>query len=353
VPSSVAHDTAVARPLLKPALRRLWRDAGTVQLGLAPQRAVVLSGLGADARRVLALLDGTRDTATLTADAEQLGLTADDVRRLVDTLAAAGALDDASAASSSRDEHERQLLEPDRLSLSVRHPAPGAADAVLLRRRNAAVTVHGAGRVGSTVAALLGAAGIGLVACVDPVGLRTADLSPGGVNEMRGVSRGAAAAERVRTVAGHTQVQTEPLPDADLTVVAPASPSALPEVLAAVRDRPHLLVSVRETTAVVGPFVLPGRTSCLRCVEVSRVDRDPRWPALAAQLASSTRTVDPCEVPLATVAAGVAVVHALAWLDTGELPPSAGGVVEIEAADARSRRRTLPPHPACGCGAAG
>jgi hypothetical protein len=139
VPSSVAHDTAVARPLLKPALRRLWRDAGTVQLGLAPQRAVVLSGLGADARRVLALLDGTRDTATLTADAEQLGLTADDVRRLVDTLAAAGALDDASAASSSRDEHERQLLEPDRLSLSVRHPAPGAADAVLLRRRNAAV----------------------------------------------------------------------------------------------------------------------------------------------------------------------------------------------------------------------
>jgi hypothetical protein len=47
---------------------------------------------------------------------------------------------------------------------------------------------------------------------------------------------------------------------------------------------PHLVVGVRDATAVVGPLVVPGRTACLHCTDLHRTDRDPAWPLLAAQL---------------------------------------------------------------------
>ena len=51
------------RPLVKPALRQVWRDPATLQLGLEPRRAVVLSGLQPIDSHVLNLLDGSRGEA--------------------------------------------------------------------------------------------------------------------------------------------------------------------------------------------------------------------------------------------------------------------------------------------------
>jgi bacteriocin biosynthesis cyclodehydratase domain-containing protein len=352
VTPSAPTGTAPARPVLKPALRRLWREPGTLQLGLHPRRAVVLSGLTETDVRLLELLDGSRDVVALGTAASSLGSSGDDVQRLIATLAAAGVIDDAPEQVAARDEWQRQRLEPDRLALSLRHRAPGAADEVLARRRAASVTVHGAGRTGAPIATLLAAAGVGQVTCVDPVGLRVGDLSPAGVTEMRGGSREAAVAERVQQVGSATVKRTRSRRTTDLVIVAPTSAVPLPEVLVAVRRQPHLLVTVRETTAYVGPFVVPGSTPCLRCVELGRGERDPRWPILAAQLVSSTQTVEPCEVALAATAAGIATMHALAWLDAGELPASAGGLLELDTGGS-VRRRSVAPHPACGCGAAG
>lgn len=348
---SAPTGSAPTRPVLKPALRRLWRGPGILQLGLHPRRAIVLSGLAESDVRLLELLDGSRDAMALASDAEELGCSSDDVRRLIAALAAAGAIDEARDPAPARDEWERQRLEPDRLALSLRHRAPGAADDALARRRASRVTVHGAGRTGAPIATLLAAAGVGVVECVDPVGLRVADLSPAGVSEMRGGPRGEAAVERVLQVRSVTRSHRRRRPGPDLVVVAPTSAVALPEVLVAVRGQPHLLVTVRETSASVGPFVLPGQTPCLRCVELARGERDPRWPALAAQLAASTHLVEPCEVALATTAAGIAAMHALTWLDTGEPPPSAGGLLEVDVTGV-VRRRSVTAHPACGCGAA-
>jgi hypothetical protein len=44
-------------------------------------------------------------------------------------------------------------------------------------------------------------------------------------------------------------------------------------------------------------------------------------------------------------------MHALSWLDTGEQPPSAAALVEIDAVGL-VRRRSVAAHPECGCGAA-
>lgn len=343
-------------PVLKPALRRLWRDGDTLQLGVEPRHAVVLAGLSPSELRFLTLLDGSRDATSLLASADTVGLDPAGGRRLIESLALAGLLDDAQDSGGALSERERQRLAPDRLSLSLRHPAHGAADLALARRRHAAVDVHGAGRVGAAVAGLLAAAGVGRLGCIDPASRRPADLSPLVDPEASTTGRGAAIAEGIRRGYPGTAARAEvirPVSATTLAVAAPAGSVVRPETVAALRRRPHLVVVVRETTAAVGPFVVPGRTPCLRCVELARGERDPLWPSLAAQLVGAQPAVEPCDVALATFAASLATVHALAWIDAHELPPSAGGLLEFDLADGRLRRRSLAAHPACGCGAAG
>jgi bacteriocin biosynthesis cyclodehydratase domain-containing protein len=341
-----------ARPVLKPALRRVWRDGDVLQLGVDPQHAVVLTGVGAAELRLLDLLDGTRQAGALLAAAAAGGLDVERAEQLVMALSEAGLIDD--AAPDPLDEHERQRLLPDRLSLSVRHHAPGAADLVLLRRRQAGVVVHGAGRVGAAVAGLLAAAGVGRLGCADDGAVRPADLTPVGIPVPAACSRAAATVRRLQRVVPSAQCRIGAVPEPTLAVLAPTGRVPTPDMLAAVRQVPHLLVAVRETTAAVGPLVLPGVTPCIRCLELGRGERDRDWPTIAAQLAWSPRSVEPCDVALASLAASLASLHVLGWIDTaGEsAPPSSGGIVEFDLLDGRLRRRTVAAHPACGCGAA-
>jgi len=50
------------------------------------------------------------------------------------------------------------------------------------------------------------------------------------------------------------------------------------------RDIPHLPVVVADAGVTVGPLVEPGTGPCLYCVQLSRTDDDPAWPAIATQL---------------------------------------------------------------------
>lgn len=70
------------------------------------------------------------------------------------------------------------------------------------------------------------------------------------------------------------------------------------------RRTPHLLVRVRDGTGLVGPMVIPGVTSCLRCADLHRSDHDAAWPAVAAQLRDTVGTADRATV-LATAALAV------------------------------------------------
>ena len=333
------------RPLLKPALRRVWRDSFTLQLGLEPQRAVVLEGLRTPDSQLLDLLDGSRDVATVFHDANALGCPPDRAARVIELLAAADALDDAPAADPR--------LTPELLSLSLLHPGPGAAARILSQRRRAHVAVTGAGRVGAGVVMLLAASGIGRLSVDDDGPVRPADLAPAGIREQGAGSRATAVTAPLRRTSAGLSVVIGPAPEADVTVVAPTGSAPAPEVLAAVRARPHVLVAVRETVASVGPFVLPGTTPCLRCLHLARTDRDPQWGAMTAQLAGSAQSVEACDVVLATMAAALAVTQVLAYVDTAK-PPSttAAGVLEMGLAEGRIRRRTVAAHPSCGCGAA-
>lgn len=50
------------------------------------------------------------------------------------------------------------------------------------------------------------------------------------------------------------------------------------------RDIPHLPVVIGDAGVTVGPFVEPGTGPCLYCVQLTRTDDDPAWPAIATQL---------------------------------------------------------------------
>jgi bacteriocin biosynthesis cyclodehydratase domain-containing protein len=340
------------RPLLKPALRRLWRDPATLQLGIDPEYAVVLAGVDLADTGLIELLDGSRELDELSAEAERRGHDPARLHELIRTLSDAEVLDDAAAAQQGADARRQ----PDLLSLSLLHRGPGAAARVMARRGQAGIEVLGAGRVGASMAMLLAAAGIGSIQLTDPGPVRLADCSPGGIRSLgsRQASRAEAARSLVATAGSARSTYAAPAPRPDSTVVlAPTASMVPPEWLGQVRHRPHLPVIIRETTAIIGPLVLPGRTPCLRCVELTRGDRDPAWPALAAQLIGERQRVEPCDVGLATAAAAIASLHVLAWIDDlpGPLPPSVGGTLELSLLDLRLRRRTVAAHPGCGCGA--
>lgn len=337
------------RPVLKPALRRLWRDQSTLQFGITGPHAVVLAGLSSADRSVLDLLDGKRDVDAILAVASGAGVERDHAARLLSTLEHAGALDDAGVLPApALGEDERQRLGPDLLSLSLRHRGPGAAARVLERRRHAVVAVHGTGRVGADVAMLLAAAGVGTLACLDDAPMSHADVTPGGLPRVVADTRGSVTALRAGRFTSMTRTTTDRPEQVTLALVTPASSEALPEIATSVRNEPHLLACVRETTGVVGPLVVPGVTSCLRCLALTRGERDPHWPLLSAQLVGTT-AAEACEVALAGLVAALAAMQALAFIDGDPAPPAAGALLEYDAANATLRRRSVAVHPTCGC----
>ncbi|MQA86860.1 MAG: thiamine biosynthesis protein ThiF [Streptosporangiales bacterium] len=343
------------RPVLKPALRCLWRDASTLQLGVDPRRAVMLTGLGGDTVKVLDILDGTRDSTAVIAAARARGVPEATARHLLDLLSRAGVLDDATTGArppKSLDSEELERLRPDLASICLDCADTKAGMQILARRRSAYVRVYGAGRVGASLASLLAAAGVGRVQVNDPGWVRGADLAPAGYTEADvGERREEAAPGVLRRTAPRTATSPgDRVPD--LAVLAPPGPADPALTGNLVRDGiAHLFVGVRETVGVVGPLVLPGRSSCLRCQELHRRDRDPAWPRILAQLCSPHRAVEACDIVLATAVAAHGALQALTYLeDRSGTPPTVDGTLEMALPDWRWRRRSWPRHPGCGCG---
>jgi hypothetical protein len=323
----------------------------------------VISGLDPPAARWVESLDGSRDRRSALASAAGLGLDAHRADELLGVLDRCGVLDDASAdrrvvAALSQDDRDR--LAPDLAAASVVHGGVDGGAAVLARRRAAVVSVRGTGRVGASVVSLLAAAGVGTVLAQDAAVTTTADLAPAGAARADvGLTREEAALRGARRVApsvrGRPPRRRTGRTDSDLVVLAEGQRDEpdLPDRLLR-RGVVHLFADVREGTGVVGPLVLPGRSSCRRCHELHRADRDPAWPSVVAQLSGAARRgAAPCDVVLATAVAAQAATQALAFLDGAGSPPAVDGTIEIAQVDGRQRRRGWTVHPLCGCAWAG
>jgi hypothetical protein len=110
---------------------------------------------------------------------------------------------------------------------------------------------------------------------------------------------------------------------------------------------PHLVVREDVAGVVLGPYVVPGRTACLRCVDAHLGEQDPRRALVVEQLATTPplrpAAPDPAQRALATGW----VVHELATAADGGTPATWSATVTLTA---------LPPavtayrrHLHCGC----
>ena len=291
------HDMCM-RPALKAGLRPLWRDRDTLQIGVDPRRARALTGLG-KAAAIVALLDGSRETAEVARAAGDLRHRPEAVDRVLGLLAAAGVLDDFPAGlraalpeylveDRSRAGLRRACLRARRRRRGGARPPPGGVRAGLRRgpggrlRRDVPRRVRG--RLGE-----LPDAGSPGRRTSRPGGLGAADV---------GASLSAGVARAVHRVAPEVRTADDGrrLPDLAVLTGRP-DPVVLADLM---RDRvPHLAVHADEAIGVVGPLVLPGRSACVRCLDLSKAARDPAWPRILAQAggarpARCRRRATPC-----------------------------------------------------------
>ncbi len=336
------EQTLPTRPRLRPGLSVLHRRTGEIQIGLDPRRAVVVSELPEPVVSATAGLSGGRTTDEL------LTVVGPDhrseMRQLLVGLAEQGLVEDAAAAAAP----VPLRLAGDRTAATRR--AFSAAD-----RAAAAVKVHGDGRLAAAIACHLAAAGVGRVHVAARGAVTPEDVGAGLLVTDVGRPRAEAAHDAVHRVdeAVGTRRFTRRRPDlvvlTDAVVPDPGVVSTLEE-----DGTPHLCVRVREGVGIVGPFVLPGVSSCLRCADHHRTDRDPCWPRVAAQLAGVPQLCDLATLHTTAGLATAQVLDALAWLRRPDSlrPVGWNTSVEVNPHTADIDHRPWDPHPACRCRAA-
>ncbi len=357
-----------ARPRLRPGLPRAWRDPTTLQVGLAPGPGVVLAGVSPGDEALLGALDGAHDLDQLRQLAARHHVGHRRLAELIDVLGRSRLiLDDVTSPVADRADLAllgavtRARLAPDADAWSLVHDTDGLRLVAARGRRH--VVVEGGGRFAAALAATLLAAGVGAVTLRAPGRVRAGDVLPAGAAPGEvGRSWPEVALRAMVRLAGAPSSTPPSAPvlgapgDADLAVLVGVDvlDSRVGDDLVR-RDVPHLAVVVSADRIVVGPLVRPGRSACLRCLDLHRRDRDPAWPHLVAQLLGRREHPAPVgESALCTTAAGLAALQVLAELDaahTGRplVPDAVGRTLEISLPDAAVRRRPWRPHPGCGC----
>ncbi|MFY9331303.1 MAG: TOMM precursor leader peptide-binding protein [Candidatus Nanopelagicales bacterium] len=322
-PPHVRH-TLPERPWLRRDVPLMWRSDTLLQIGLDPQRLVVIEvdrALITWARE----LGGDRTLTAVLTDAEQRGLDTAEVNQLLRALTAAGALADAAKVAACA----QQLTADERIT-ALRHEAAARhtyrdtrAQLSVDARANARISIAGSGFLADTVANALRDSGIKAV---------VAEAAPSSA-----ARQGRARAEQ-----------------SDLHIVADCwQPDIFDDLTCGGLDLAHLAVGAWGRRGVVGPLVIPGHTSCLRCVTLHQRDHDPLWPRLAMQAAHATPDIDARDSPLVmacaahTAALACAYLEARAWGTTGT--EWAGTSQVITMPGARVSFRQHPVHPLCGC----
>jgi bacteriocin biosynthesis cyclodehydratase domain-containing protein len=156
------------------------------------------------------------------------------------------------------------------------------------------------------------------------------------------------------------------LRDAGIAVVDQTS-GGPPDVVLALCDRevdrevldplvrhgiPHLVVRLVDGAVTLGPFVVPGRTACLRCIDEHLAVGDPAHHSLVAQHARrSGATFDgarPRDQALLTMATAWAVRDVLTHVE-GDRPTTWSATVRLEQGLAAVTDVHWLRHPECGC----
>lgn len=335
-----------ARPYLPPVLHTVWRDAGILQIGLDPDRAVVLHGISPAHFRFIGLLDGFHSLAQLMIRARHLQITPPEASQLLRRLRDAGVLIDLGETP------QRDLLDAEFTGRALGAPRQPFGEAAA-RRASSLVVVRGARRLGAVIANTLCGAGIGAVhvqqsGIVDRSDVTTGGFRVGDVGQSRNVAIDQLLGTN-RAGAGNTVLDPARRPDL-VVLTDPWPPPDEDEHALQLAGVHYLCASIRERRAIIGPFVIPRESSCLQCQYLHRADRDDRWFSVFRQLRLANRSrEDAGESSLNLIGAGLAVAQALQWLDGERIPETVNATLEIALPGLLLQRRFWPRHPRCTC----
>ncbi|MFR9751269.1 hypothetical protein ACL02S_09550 [Nocardia sp. 004] len=276
--------TTCRGPRLRPRVTVLVRPTGIVQLGCDPETAVLLGPEGMDSDTVLTFL------------------------RLLDGLHTKPQIIWQAGERGIEPEDAGTLLTLIDEAGLLEHPGNRAGPV-------RAVRVHGLGPLSDSVSAGLCTLGIRPSRSLDyPYGMATA-----------------------RTWG------------ADLVILADAlmpDPRLVNDLL--LYRIPHLQLRIRDNKGVIGPLVLPGATSCLRCAELIRAQHDTDWPHLAAQLLGRVGHASPAGIT-ATTAVALGELEAILECSPHRPPATLNATMELDLDSHALDRRIWHRHPACVC----
>lgn len=125
---------------------------------------------------------------------------------------------------------------------------------------------------------------------------------------------------------------------------------------------PHLAVSPRTDSIRIGPLVVPGKSACLQCLQLTRTERDQHFPVVSLRLENYLAVErDPVLVEQASLASARLVSHAVdavgngSWgsAGDGELPSDLTDVIgrywTVTTRSLENRTTPIARHPLCPC----
>lgn len=69
------------------------------------------------------------------------------------------------------------------------------------------------------------------------------------------------------------------------SIAVVVGPTGFQQISSLMRNgTPHLAISARTSTIRVGPLVVPGRSACLQCLQLTRTERDKHFPLVSLRL---------------------------------------------------------------------
>lgn len=137
-------------------------------------------------------------------------------------------------------------------------------------------------------------------------------------------------------------------PDVEVLVSAGEPPRSTFEVLLAAGIA-HLPVVLDERRVRIGPFVVPGVTSCLGCLDALLTSFDPAWSALVPQFERS-RLLPPALPRRLLLRAAAEAIHQVECLVRGQRPPTIGRYLSLGPEHDDTELRDVPLAAECACG---
>lgn len=337
---------------LKPGLVVLPLSNTSVQIGIAPGPTYRLHELSPSMYSFVSLLTASHTWSQLL---DGSGLDESVATGLRNQLANAGLLtmrQHSSTTTQDRDRLDRARLHHDSAAWSLANPLADSRD-IMNRRSNAWVEIHGSGRLAFGLGQLLAAAGVGRITATTSRALTEQDCAPlGPLPEHCGQPSHRALMDLLSSHYPSVHRASRAHEPPDVTVIAsesPFVPLALCDELVS-QDRVHLPVVSRGGGFVLGPFVVPGQSACVRCDELIRSDRDATHAWIATAMRTDPSPPQAFDAVLGTLATSYVALNTLAYIDQLVTPQllNTVGTTTLPAGELTVTATT--PHPACGCG---